>query len=73
MNNQLSPFDFESIAMGETCLKVDGDEVFRVTRYGLCIKCGRDTAWVSVSFHGHYCSPDCLNLEWQEYAEALSR
>jgi len=68
--NERNVLTFDIVSMGQTCLKVDGDEVFRVNREAACSKCGFATVWVSVSFHGHYCSSDCLNQEWKDFEEA---
>lgn len=52
---------------------IDGDEVVKVARIGLCYKCNRDTYWISTSFYTHVCSQACLTELWNEYWEATRK
>lgn len=50
----------------------DGDTVIRTLDIGTCRICGDPTGYISVSFESYYCSLECLNQEWNNYALALA-
>ena len=50
----------------------DGDTVFRSKELQPCKKCGEPTEYVSLAFHLHFCSDECLNLFWDDYNESTN-
>lgn len=48
----------------------DGDVVIRTLDIGKCSICNDETGFISISFEAYYCSLECLNLEWSNYAAA---
>lgn len=46
---------------------IDGDEVRMDKWKGKCGMCDNETRFYSISFMGRYCSPKCLNAEWERY------
>lgn len=51
---------------------IDGDEVRMDRDEGKCGICDNLTQFYSISMMGRYCSPKCLNEEWDRYYDASS-
>ena len=56
-------------------IEIDGDSLSRtLDTWEQCkvSECERLTRWVSLSFGSHYCSPECLKEEWEQYFRAIT-
>lgn len=56
----------------EYLIYIDGDEVRMDKEEGKCRICDNETQFYSISFAARYCSPKCLNEEWDRYYDASS-